>query len=97
MATDEKGGAKPPSLKDQVARDMRAAKRNLEWAEKAISEGNVKEAEYRFETACEYESRASETRSVLTERAILLRERVTLARAKKAEKRAAEKADESAA
>jgi len=96
MATDSAGGAKLPSLKEQVGRNMMAARRNLEWAESALNEGNEKEAEYRFETACEYETKAQSARSVLVERAALLRERVAAARAAKAAKKAAQ-SDENAA
>lgn len=90
MQTNSAGGAKLPSLKDQIGRNMMASKRNLEWAESALEQGNAQEAEYRFETACQYEAEAATSRSVLVERAALLRERVAKARAAKAAKKAAQ-------
>ena len=87
MPTDNAGGAKLPSLKEQIGRSMIAAKRNLEWAEEALNQEKTDEAEYRFQTACEYEAKASEARSIIINRAALLRERVAHARAKKAAKK----------
>ena len=86
MPTTLAGGAKPPSMKEQISRDMQASKRNLEMAEKAMDDGNAAEAEYRFDVACEYELRASKSRAILNERASLLRERLAAARARKAAK-----------
>lgn len=92
MPTTAEGGAKMPSLKEQVGRNMQAARRNLGWAEEAHSKGNTEEAEERFKIACEYETKASESRSVLSERKALLRERVAKAREAKAVKKAAQSA-----
>jgi len=75
---------------------MQAARRNLEWAEKALEQGDTEDAEYRFETACEYETKATSARSVLNERKALLRERVEAARKAKAAKKAAQTAETAA-
>jgi hypothetical protein len=96
MPTDSAGGAKLPSLKEQIGRNMQAARRNLEWAEEALEQGNPEDAEYRFDTACEYETKATSARSVLYERAKILRERVEMARAAKAAKKAVRDAENAA-
>ena len=85
MPTTESGGAKLPSVKEQIQQHRNNASANLEQAEKAFEAGNSDEAERRFTFATESESKAIELQNSVNDRMTLLRERAARARASRKE------------